>query len=111
MASKVEKLELIYGKETAKKILACNVLVVGAGGIGCEVMKTLSVTGFKRVTVVSSSLSNFRLTWTLLMSVISTGNSSSEESMLISLRLRFFATRSSLRIRLSKCKPSSAESR
>jgi len=27
--------------------------VVGAGGIGCEVMKTLSITGFKKITIVS----------------------------------------------------------
>ena len=50
---KAEKLELIYGKETAHKVLTANVLVVGAGGIGCEVMKTLSVTGFKKITIVN----------------------------------------------------------
>lgn len=43
---KPSKLNIIYGKETTDKILESNVLVVGAGGIGCELMKTLSVTGF-----------------------------------------------------------------
>jgi len=43
---KQTKLEAIYGKETSLKILNSKVLVVGAGGIGCEVMKTLSLTGF-----------------------------------------------------------------
>ncbi len=49
---KYSKLELIYGKEVADKIMTANTLVVGAGGIGCEVMKTLSVTGFRKVTIV-----------------------------------------------------------
>ena len=29
-----------------------NVLVVGAGGIGCELVKCLSVTGFKKLSVI-----------------------------------------------------------
>eukprot|EP00347_Sterkiella_histriomuscorum_P011663 403371592 len=49
---KQAKLELIYGKETAAKIINSNVLVVGAGGIGCELMKTLSVTGFIKITII-----------------------------------------------------------
>jgi ubiquitin-like 1-activating enzyme E1 B len=49
---KVNKLELIYGKQVAETILSSNVLVVGAGGIGCELMKTLSVTGFPKVSIV-----------------------------------------------------------
>jgi ubiquitin-like 1-activating enzyme E1 B len=43
---KPSKLDIIYGKETTQKVLSANVLVVGAGGIGCELMKTLSLTGF-----------------------------------------------------------------
>ena len=50
---KSHKLELIYGKEVAQKILSANVLVVGAGGIGCELMKTLSITGFTKISIVS----------------------------------------------------------
>jgi ubiquitin-like 1-activating enzyme E1 B len=47
------KLDLIYGKEMASRITSSNVLVVGAGGIGCELMKTLSVTGFKQISIVT----------------------------------------------------------
>lgn len=50
------KLELVYGPEIANKIHKSNLLVVGAGGIGCEVMKTLSLTGFKKITIVSKDM-------------------------------------------------------
>jgi len=43
---KINKLEIIYGKDTAQKIASAKVLVVGAGGIGCELVKCLSMTGF-----------------------------------------------------------------
>ncbi len=33
-------------------ISASNILVVGAGGIGCELLKTLALTGFKRLHVI-----------------------------------------------------------
>ena len=49
---KQTKLELIYGQEIASKILSSNLLVVGAGGIGCELLKTLSIAGFKKATIV-----------------------------------------------------------
>lgn len=52
-AIKQTKLELIYGKETAKRVLGSKVLVVGAGGIGCELMKSLSLTGFSNINIVS----------------------------------------------------------
>jgi len=63
---KPSKLDLIYGPDTTLKILNANVLVVGAGGIGCELMKTLSMTGFQKITIVSKIklkfYHNFRLT-------------------------------------------------
>jgi ubiquitin-like 1-activating enzyme E1 B len=44
--SKQHKLEIIYGASTASKLKNAKVLVVGAGGIGCELVKSLSMTGF-----------------------------------------------------------------
>ena len=56
---KLSTLKLIYGEELAEKVTAARLLVVGAGGIGCEVMKTLSVTGFTQVTIVRKDDSSF----------------------------------------------------
>ena len=50
--SKSDQLQIIYGEETAHKILTSNVLVVGAGGIGCELVKSLSLSGFTRISIV-----------------------------------------------------------
>ena len=49
---KRRKLEMIYGSEVAKKVLDSRVLVVGAGGIGCELVKVLSMTGFSKLAVI-----------------------------------------------------------
>ena len=49
---KQNKLEIIYGQEIAQKVLKSNVLVVGAGGIGCELVKCLSMTGFGKLSVI-----------------------------------------------------------
>ena len=49
---KQNKLEIIYGSQLASKVLQAKVLVVGAGGIGCELVKVLSMTGFKSLAVI-----------------------------------------------------------
>uniref|UniRef100_A0A8C2E1M9 THIF-type NAD/FAD binding fold domain-containing protein n=1 Tax=Cyprinus carpio TaxID=7962 RepID=A0A8C2E1M9_CYPCA len=38
---------------------SCRVLVVGAGGIGCELLKNLVLTGFKNIEVVSWRKADF----------------------------------------------------
>ena len=43
---KPTKLEMLFGAEAAKTINNAKVLIVGAGGIGCELIKVMSMTGF-----------------------------------------------------------------
>ncbi len=55
MMIKPTKLEMLYGSEVAQLVTKANVLIVGAGGIGCELIKVMSITGFTKMTIVSSS--------------------------------------------------------
>ena len=36
-----------------QKVMTTHILMVGAGGIGCELLKNLVLSGFKKITVVS----------------------------------------------------------
>lgn len=40
-------------EEFVPLLASCRVLVVGAGGIGCELLKNLVLTGFEDIEVVS----------------------------------------------------------
>ena len=43
----------VFQSEEGTKVTDAKLLVVGAGGIGCELLKNLVLTGFKNITVVS----------------------------------------------------------
>ena len=43
----------VFDSEFGSKVSTAKLLVVGAGGIGCELLKNLVLTGFKDITVVS----------------------------------------------------------
>ncbi|XP_072024807.1 SUMO-activating enzyme subunit 2-like [Amphiura filiformis] len=42
----------VLPEDTAQMVNACRVLVVGAGGIGCELLKNLVLTGFHDIVVI-----------------------------------------------------------
>ena len=42
----------VFEPEHGTKVTDAKLLVVGAGGIGCELLKNLVLTGFKNITVV-----------------------------------------------------------
>merc|ERR1719498_1471756 len=42
----------ILGKERYERVRTAKLLVVGAGGIGCELLKNLVLTGFQDIEVV-----------------------------------------------------------
>lgn len=52
-ALSVRILEQTFGdKELVRRIKSSNVLLVGAGGIGCEVIKGLLLSGFENITII-----------------------------------------------------------
>lgn len=42
------------GESLAETVESSHVLVVGTGGIGCELLKNLVLTGFRNISAVSS---------------------------------------------------------
>jgi ubiquitin-like 1-activating enzyme E1 B len=50
--SKHRGLKLIFGENIYSTIASYKVLVIGAGGIGCELIKNLAKSGYKHITIL-----------------------------------------------------------
>lgn len=50
--SKIKTVDLLYLSELSADVSKLKVLLVGAGGIGCELLKNLVLTGFGEIHVV-----------------------------------------------------------
>lgn len=52
MEDRYEGSRLLYGDEGYKRISEAKVLVVGAGGIGCELLKNMALVGFRNIELI-----------------------------------------------------------
>lgn len=51
---------MTWQNEQFLEVLRCPVLVVGVGGIGCELLKNLALTGFSNIEIVNLQFSTLQ---------------------------------------------------
>ena len=52
VSKETENAPAVLPPSLAQKVMTTPILVVGAGGIGCELLKNLVLSGFKKMTVI-----------------------------------------------------------
>lgn len=57
MMANVTAVPQTFAEKTKELIPKSKILVVGAGGIGCEVIKNLALSGFEDIEIVSCYIS------------------------------------------------------
>lgn len=58
----------VLGQELYDKVSSSKILLIGAGGIGCELLKNLVMSGFKNIEVVCIYL--FKLCFFFLLKLL-----------------------------------------
>uniref|UniRef100_A0A8C5KQM1 THIF-type NAD/FAD binding fold domain-containing protein n=1 Tax=Jaculus jaculus TaxID=51337 RepID=A0A8C5KQM1_JACJA len=60
-------------RELAEAVAGGRVLVVGAGGIGCELLKNLVLTGFSHIDLIDLDTMDVRCVWQLTCLLLRVG--------------------------------------